>query len=331
MNLVPNKRDNNQGLNGWFGELIGSAVSGLIVMAGNLVGGFVTNYSMGFIGPQSSFMQSFYEGVNNFSAKVENKLGQMMRVADITPAEETILKNWLEQKFLPYLEKLFIEVSQANKLTSPQAKIVALNAVINKVAAIEKHFSVTGEPGLSQKALDERNMMIEFLLGPLNELLMVSVSKLGTSTLQQVSFPVGQYNYQPLIASSAIGNVVATNYKLSAGSNPSNNFLPIDNPKSPVANTGTPVKTGTGGSTIPNIPTDKYTNQPVKGGNTPTTTQNPTTVATPIDAENNLPAPGTPEPAKRSQTAVYVGVGLAIVAVLSMLSGKKKTAAKSTK
>lgn len=329
MNLVTHNNHNQEVLGSAFGDFLGNAAGGIIKRAGGWLAGQVHQWTFGLIGADR--VQTW---ANTLATYVNKVISDNLRQMDLTSEEQGILNRWIDRQLNPFLVTLVKEIAQAVQLNSNPAKLAALNAVLNKIATIEEHYSNTGETGLSQYALEQRNYMIAVLLEPIYILVDEALKQINEPLSPvKVTFSPTNYNFQPLFDRTSVTQVQADNYKIGSGSS-----TPVKGGSSTPTKGNIPVK---GGGVVTEIPTKGGTpNAPIFNPFTPvtsnkgdkaTTTTNP--VATTVDAEVIDPEfiAANPQP-KKNNTVVKVGLGaLGIAALYSLLKGSNAKNSKNKK
>jgi len=181
----------------------------------------------------------------------------------LTSTEREKLNKWLPT-FVAYAEALTDEVTKAFSLTNTQAMLTGLNAVLNKINAVQDHYAVTNELGLSDEANQQRQYVIYqafyLIVTAISEGLKEKGLKLSS---KEVTFPINQYDYRPLFSSTTVTSVTGDNYVLSTSAIGGGTKLPVD--KNPINNGGvltptTPVQTvKPGNGTMVPVQTDNGT------------------------------------------------------------------------
>lgn len=322
---LPALNYHSQGLNGLF-----SGWRKWARKAVGLVGEFVASKVQGFLAP---FGKEVGEAIRNMTTSIQEEIdpgyyiGQLNAIvpltleADIIPADQVVLDAWVEANLKPFIENLIKDIKTARTL-SGNARLTALNAIINKMAAAQLHYATSPVTGVtSAAAAEDVQKLLAEVFAPIKLLVTQAVKETGlTANLVAVTFPANTYSYTPLFSSSKIGTVTAQNYSVTAvGSTNNGGAIPTL-----IKETNITKFTNTG-----------PTKEPVKvsGNNTPVL-QNPLMPAevTPTGAQTNVPeklTPGSnPDPAKKDNTAKYVAGGIAAIAVVYFATRKKAKATK---
>lgn len=177
---------------------------------------------------------------------------------DLNAVETEKLNKWLPT-FVAYTDTLTDEVAKAFSLTNNQAMLTGLNAVLNKINAVQDHYAVTNELGLSDKANKQRQYVIYESFKLIVTVISTGLKEKGLKlSSKEVTFPINQYDYRPLFSSTIVTSVTGDNYVLSTSAIGGGTKLPVDNggvltPTTPVQT----VKPGNG-TTVP-VQTDNGT------------------------------------------------------------------------
>lgn len=266
---------------------------------------------------------------------------------EVTPAEEQQLDYWLNYEFSPYVENLIKEIASALSLPTIKSKIVALNAAMNKINAINAHYLVDATNGLSQNAREQRSYVVYQSLDPVVKTIQLGIASLNVAVdVVPVEFSINIYDFSPLFSASIVTVVQSENYrqKMILGTTKNTTIGTLNPIKTPW--TVKPVVTVPTTTTAPTtvIDTKKDTtpvftlpvSTPIKTG-VPVATQ-PTNVATPVETPVvNLPAGSNSSTSEsktadepKSKTGLYIGLGLLGAAVIAAAMRKKKEPRKTT-
>ncbi|KGO84442.1 hypothetical protein Q763_01485 [Flavobacterium beibuense F44-8] len=185
----------------------------------------------------------------------------LLPTVDITASEQQILNKWV-LIFDPFAEKLLDEVDAALQLKDLKSVLVGINAVLNKIDAIQDHYNATTTVGLSANAMEQRNAYIYTVLEVVHNAAVKGLEKVKGSTtlaIKEVNFAINNYNFQPLFSQTPITTVISQNYVISPSKLPTNPggviTLPtfpggvITIPKVPINTGGIPTKEGTNDTT----------------------------------------------------------------------------------
>lgn len=250
---------------------------------------------------------------------------------ELTYSEEQIIKEWYP-KFEAFVESLIKETGAALKLVDQNSLVTGLNAVLNKINAVQDHYIVTQTPGLSQQALDQRNYLIYEGLKVVHYALTEGVASLKDTTnltSVQITFPINAYDFRPLFSSTIVTTVTGENYKVATGGTTKTPSLPVKNPSIPTnggIKTGVITKPGSGdGGIIPAVPVNTGS---TPTGSIPTKQGDKGTVTDSQSTETETTTTGGTTVNKSSNTKKYVIGGLALlaVAVAAKAMSKKKPA-----
>ncbi|MEE1897093.1 hypothetical protein V1389_02020 [Flavobacterium rakeshii] len=327
MNLVKQNRATEMGLPGLglriFGwePKIGSWVGGAIRWVGGVIASKVR--PLPWVG---KWMADNVESITGYLAQqAEDSLqyiglnatlytGNGNASDGLTSTELEKLNKWLPT-FVAYAEALTDEVTKAFLLNDNKAMLTGLNAVLNKINAVQDHYAVTNELGLSDEANQQRQYVIYqsfyLIVSAISEGLKEKGLQLSS---KEVTFPINQYDYRPLFSSTVVTSVTGDNYVLKTLSIGGGTKTPIDdkgdlisgggvlNPTKPVTvkpGTGTTVpvqtvKPGTG-TTVP-----VQTVKPGNGSTVPVQTVKPGNGSTvPVQTDNGTTANPTTETKKK--------------------------------
>ena len=230
---------------------------------------------------------------------------------DISPAEGAIIESWAETRLKPFIEKLILEIKAAQSLSAAN-KLTAINAVLNKINAVQDHYTAFKDSGLSNDAHDQQQYLLYELLKPVNDLAVAVLQQSGlVLETVQVTINPNQYSYSPLFSSTSIGMVTSENYRLKSGSTATTGgALPL-----PATQTGS-----TKGGTI------------TLGQNNAAQTLSPGEQSLTQTGQNKvIPLPAAQEAAARKNKVAVLAVGTLIVAGLYALTRKPKKAQAATK
>lgn len=222
MNLIPTNNTGlaqyNQGL-GFLGIKLGKWLKKGMMYVGGIVESAIRTY-VPIIGDDLG--KSFITVVQKWANAVEQYVDKpgLNGTADgeVTPYEALILDDWLQYQFGPFVEKLIKDIAFAMGLPSNSAKIVALNAVLNKINAVNDHYAVNDNAELSQNAIEQKQYLIFTSFQPIVEAVKLSVESLNISvSIVPVSFALTSYDYTPLFTSSIVTTVKGENFKINGG------------------------------------------------------------------------------------------------------------------
>jgi hypothetical protein len=349
MNLIPTNNTGlaqyNQGL-GFLGIKLGKWLKKGMMYVGGIIESAIRTY-VPFFGDDlgKGFIKVVQKWANAVEQYVDNTGLNGQADGEVTPYEALILDEWLQYQFAPFVEKLVKDIALAMGLPSNTAKIVALNAVLNKINAVNDHYAVNDNAELSQNAIEQKQYLIFTSFQPIVEAVKLSVESLNIDvSIVPVSFSLTSYDYTPLFTSSIVTTVKGDNFKINSGTikflpSPGGTFESIDftkwNTKKPpvidlTKNTGVvpPVTTPT--TTVPVV-----TKPPIK---VPVT--NPTVpevippvtppVTSPITPGNNTGSSTkeettnfSPKTEKKTNT-VYYWLGAALIAGAILVKSKEK-------
>lgn len=187
---------------------------------------------------------------------------------DISNVEAEKLNKWLPT-FKAYSEALTDEIAKAFSLTDHKAMLTGLNAVLNKINAVQDHYAVTNELGLSDEANKQRQYVIYESFKLIVTAISIGLKEKGLKlSSKEVTFPINQYDYRPLFSSTIVTSVTGDNYVLSTSAIGGGTKLPVDkggvlNPTSPIQTvkpgngTTVPVQTDNGTTANPTTETKK--------------------------------------------------------------------------
>lgn len=353
---------NAQGLGGFWG-FVGKWANKAVGALGKLVGGLARkwlpfgNEIGGYIEKQSLTLGSQLESwINGGSGS-----GGLNGIEDgnVTAAEEAILNNWLTY-FSPYIEQLIIDISNALNLPTTNSKILALNAVLNKVNALNAYYLVDDVNGLSELARQQRSYVVFTSLDPIVKSVQLAVATIGVEAdIVPIEFNINLYDFTPLFTTSIVATVKSDNYRLRGLIKPistlpvgsidftGNVKLPIKNPiktaaptpvvtptTTPVATTTAPAPVKTGNTPVFTFPAPtQVTTTPVV--QTPVTTPVTTVpvATTPVNTPVNNTTKESTEttenntPEKKSNRGLIIG-GLLLLGAAVIASRKQKEAKK---
>ena len=350
-----------QGL-GFLGIKLGKWASKAV----KFVGGIVTRAVKTFV---PLFGEDIANWINQYVQKLATGLEQMSPlngVADgeVTAQEERNLDYWMTYEFAPFVESLIQEVASAMSLPTNASKLIAFNAVLNKVAAINAHYLVDAVDGLSQNAREQRSFVVYQSLDPVIRTVQLAVANSNMAVnIVTVEFNLNVYDFAPLFYSSIVTTVKGENYKSSITVRPIQGSLIVSQPFNPIrggtinigsqvktpvstpiatptpaTNPVKPVQTSTPVVTLPvktpviTVPTQTTT--PVKTPAPTPVATTPTPVETPVvtlpTGSGNASTGNNTEPEKKSNTGLYIGLGLlGLAAAAAALKGKDKKTAKT--
>jgi len=188
--------------------------AGLLRRAGSKLAAFI-EMSVPIIGKEAGdFIESQINGLADKVEGTDTTLQARIAYNDITQAENNYLSIWLDNNLAPFLQKLSQEIGFATNLKG-QAQVDAINAVLNKLNAIQAHFDSYKAPQLSTNAHTYQQALIYEML---KNVLTVAEEVLKRSGLSlekvEVQVPFNQYSYAPLITSSSIAMVTGENYRI---------------------------------------------------------------------------------------------------------------------
>ncbi|ALM50318.1 hypothetical protein AMR72_16355 [Flavobacterium psychrophilum] len=312
--------------------------------------------------------ERIYKLVDSWANTLENAKPGLNAANDgeITAQEESILDYWLNYEFVPFVESLIQEVASAMTLPTNASKLIAFNAVLNKVAAVNAHYLVDGVVGLSQNAREQRSVVVYQSLDPVIRTVQLAVANSNMAVnIVPVEFNLNVYDFAPLFYSSIVTTVKGENYKSSTILRPVQGSLVISQPFNPIrggtisigsqvktpvstpvstptpaTNPVKPVQTATPVVTLPvKTPVITVPTQTTTPVSTPTPTPvatTPTPVETPVvtlpTGSGNSSTNNNAEPEKKSNTGLYIGLGLlGLAAAAAALKGKDKKTSKTKK
>ncbi|QEE49614.1 hypothetical protein FUA48_08470 [Flavobacterium alkalisoli] len=253
---------------------------------------------------------------------------------ELTLEETRILEQWLTQ-FKPYAENLTQDVANALALSDTTAMLTGLNAVLNKINAVQDHYNpeVTKTAGLSTNALRQRSYVIYQAFNLIVMAVTEGLKRKNLSlTTKEVTFPINQYNFMPLFSNSTISTVTGENYVLASGSTKPTTKPGIE--LQPGGITTLPVYPG--GGIIPKVPVNTggtpVTNVPTKEGTNTTTDKGSDVIEAEVITDTSSDDVTNNTTGKKSNTTKVVLGGLLVVAIaIAASKASKKKAVRSKK
>ncbi|RDI07051.1 LPXTG cell wall anchor domain-containing protein [Flavobacterium sp. AG291] len=353
-----------QGLGGFWGK-IGKWASKAVGYIGTKI---AKKVDAGFLGDLFPELKGYIiQGTQYVQNQIEQWTSGMnglrgVEDGNITALEEAILNNWLPY-FTLYAESLLDDVGNALNLPTLNSKLIALNAVLNKINALNAYYLVDDVEGLSQLAREQRSYVVYTSLDPIVKAVQMSIGTLGFDVeIVPIEFNINIYDFSVLFTSTIVTTVKSENYRKkgiriaapitsTAQIDFANVKLPVKtivtNPVSTPATTtvATPVAVPTSNLPVFTIPTNSSTTvtTPVATTTqvttpvattpvveTPTTTP-PTSTTTTTNNNSNtvreVADDSTPEP--KNNKGLIIG-GLLLLGAAAIALRKKKVAKKAT-
>lgn len=227
--MFPVKKDNGflpavnhsfsglNGLNGLFGrlarKLIGMAIKVmaqipvmgplLAEVAEGAIGQWTNNYQGDFWNAKSSVPTSGYEP---------------------TLSEESVLTLWFEAKFMPFFERISIELSRAFAQTNATAQIAAINKVMTKICVTKAYHKNNNTTALSKSAIEYRNALIDEVLLSLENMITTSMTKFPQGVRMvdvnaSANTTAAEYSGMIALATFALNSYTCKNYVLTSADN----------------------------------------------------------------------------------------------------------------
>ncbi|RZL47075.1 MAG: hypothetical protein EOP00_13025 [Pedobacter sp.] len=143
----------------------------------------------------------------------DNDLGALMRpalsfnVSEPTKAEETILDNWVNNKFTPFFTDMVVLIDAAFATNNLQTQITVANKQLLKMKVVREYYVLNETTGLSQNAVNLRMNLINELFNTLDQ---VIVSKLGSATTATL-VTANQSDFGNLFVNTVQGQKYSTN------------------------------------------------------------------------------------------------------------------------
>lgn len=134
---------------------------------------------------------SMISGAGNLMSTIEDMIFNKISIQDLTPSEEVILTAW-DEKFLPFVKTLATQHQNALLQSNEFNRVTAINAVLVKMAVVQKHYLTNETSGLSMNAQSGRTQYIEEIFGPLRKLI---EDKMANSEYKKATV---NYNYVPM-------------------------------------------------------------------------------------------------------------------------------------
>lgn len=184
--------DNQQGLNGWFGRFLKSAIKGVASLVDKALA-FETFGLSTQIGSFSAWADEIGSGGSSFwnkSALPINNIENDPRAQyEPNSLEEPIL-----QKFAEEFTKLIIDVSEnaiknVENLPFSNTKIKNANALLQRIATVKAYYQFHEMDRLSYAAVQLRNLLIESLFIPVENLIKSQFDNSIEQTTVVVSIP----------------------------------------------------------------------------------------------------------------------------------------------
>lgn len=192
----------NGKLNGLFGRWIKKAMSYAVNVIADKLNSFTNSVFRDTINGYSTALKNEIASLSSTEGSFWNRSATPIGTNDITPSEETILDNWLQNKFMPYFENLLSSIDVALSSTSLQAKMTEINKQIAKMCVIREYYLVNETRGLSQNAINVRLELINELFNPVE---LAIKGQLGTTAKANVT--ANQNDFNGLFSLSVQGEV----------------------------------------------------------------------------------------------------------------------------
>jgi len=293
-------------LNGIF-DFLGRKVGQLCRAAGNFIVGKIKFLTLGLMNTEkiSEWFETIAVKAEKAVIAIPSKFGKTAAAPqDITDAEAAFITKFYNTQLQPFVGSLLDELKKATLITNQDAKLTALNAILNKINTVNDYYDVETESTtmLSESARQQRQYLIYEMLRTVNEGVKAAAAQMGITGTVKVTFSPGVYNFSPLFSGQPIAQVTGENYKAGATTVAT---LPTANP----------IKTP--GGLITSISNSSTTIGAIKHD---------------LQPSKNIPSGSTAPTTKKSNVApIVIGAGILIGGYLLLKKKAKKTARPATK